>query len=219
MVKLVDITGVTFGRWKVLDRAENNHRGLAMWLCICECGTERVVAGANLRNGISKSCGCLNKDILRDIKATHGQTRGGKDTPEYKAWNHMMGRCYNTNNQDYSYYGGRGIKVEWKSFEQFYEDMGKRPSSKHSIERLDVNANYTKENCIWANKTQQARNQRIRKDNKTGVKGVKWNQRLNKYEVGIRVNKKQIYLGLFITLEEAAEARKQAELKYWGKSS
>src|SRR5699024_12572046 len=73
-----------------------------------------------------------------------------KATPEYSAYNHMRQRCYNDNNKDYYNYGSRGIKVcdRWlESFDNFYEDMGERPSPNHSLDRINVNGNYTPDNC------------------------------------------------------------------------
>lgn len=89
----------------------------------------------------------------------------GKATPEYSAYNHMRQRCYNDNNKDFYNYGGRGIKVcsRWlESFDNFYEDMGGRPSPNHSLDRIDVNGNYTPDNCKWSDRTEQNYNQRYR---------------------------------------------------------
>lgn len=95
--------------------------------------------------------------------------------------------------------------------------MGARPSIKHSIERIDNDGNYEPENCKWGTKTEQSRNQRLRKDNTSGVRGVCWHKNMSKWEAVIRVDKKRIYLGSFDTLEKAANARRLAEEKYWGK--
>lgn len=112
--------------------------------------------------------------------------------------------------------GGRGISVSprWDDFAKFLEDMGERPNGL-SIERINNNKGYYKENCMWATKTQQSRNQRRCKTNTTGFKGTVWNKGRKKFEAYIGVNNKKINLGLFTDLEKAKEARKQAELKYW----
>lgn len=151
----------------------------------------------------------------RDVnKAYHGMAK----SPENTAWSNMKTRCYNKNTGRYHSYGGRGITVcdEWlNSFSKFYQDMGDKPNPKDSLDRIDNNKGYSKENCRWTSDVIQCRNQGIRKDNKTGCKGVNFNKCVNKYEVGISVNKKRIYLGIYNTLNEAIEVRKEAELKYW----
>jgi hypothetical protein len=131
----------------------------------------------------------------------------------------MKGRCSNKNLRSYQHYGGRGITVcdEWKeSFENFYADMGKRPSPKHSIDRIDVDGNYCKENCRWASKQTQSRNTRIRKDCKSGHKGVNWHTGINKWVAYIRYGGKQHHIGTFDRLNEAISERLEAERKHWG---
>jgi hypothetical protein len=145
-----DLTGQTFSRLTVLSRAENIDNSTA-WNCTCECGVEKVIRGNSLKTGSSKSCGCN--------RVTHGLTR----TTEYSIWLGIKSRCANPKDKDYENYGGRGISVakEWEdSFEQFYKDMGSRPSNKHSIDRRDNDLGYSKNNCRWADQKTQARNRR-----------------------------------------------------------
>lgn len=126
-----------------------------MWFCLCECGKEKEVWGKLLKNGHVKSCGCLKANQKPTL--THGLT----GTTEHRIWKGMNGRCYNKNNAKYPNYGARGIIVcsRWRrSFENFLEDMGKRPSKNLSIDRIDVNGNYEPANCRWATSTQQSRN-------------------------------------------------------------
>ena len=89
-------------------------------------------------------------------------THGLSGTPEYIAWNDMRQRCNNSNNGCYQYYGGRGITVDscWDTFQQFIDDMGPRPSSQHSLERVDNNLGYCPSNCVWATKPEQINNRR-----------------------------------------------------------
>lgn len=119
-------------------------------------------------------------------------------TPEYQSWHHMVQRCTNPNNDRYHSYGGRGIKVckEWLQFKQFYADMGKRPKG-YSIDRIDNNLGYFKENCRWATQTEQSRNRGLNKNNKTGIKGIFWAKRDQKYRVDIKVNYKSYFIGFF----------------------
>jgi len=121
----------------------------------------------------------------------------------------------------YAHYGGRGITVcdRWRNQPgTFVEDMGYRPSDKHSIERIDVNGNYEPSNCTWATATEQNRNKRVDSRNKIGVTGVSQHPN-GKYIAKIKIPERQVHLGYFFTLGEAIKARKDAEEKYWGKGS
>lgn len=152
-------------------------------------------------------------DALFVIEKTNNRKR-----IEYGIWSCIKTRCYNVNSQDFKNYGGRGITVcdEWKnSFLAFYRDMGPRPSKDHSVDRIDNEKGYFKENCRWATKTEQARNRRKRVDNKSGYTGVSWDNDSKKWIVRININKKCKNLGRFKTIEQAIEERKKAELKYW----
>ena len=136
-------------------------------------------------------------------------------TPEHKAWSHMKQRCTNPNDKRYHSHGGRGITFceDWKSFENFFKDMGLRPSDKHSLDRIDNDGNYEKGNCRWATQSEQSINKRIAKNNTSGYKGIY--KKGDKWEAWIFLNKERIYVGKYDDLDIAIEARKEAETKYY----
>ena len=125
---------------------------------------------------------------------THGMYR----TPEYRAWKNMKHRCFNPNNKQYLDYGGRGISVcdRWLDFENFLADMGSRPTSKHSLDRIDNDADYSAENCRWATKAEQGNNRRDNKPlitiGKETYTIVQWE---NKMGYGARVIKNRLKRG------------------------
>lgn len=151
-----NLTGQKFGRLTVSEYAGNKP---TRWSCVCDCGNTVIVHAGNLSSGHSRSCGCFSAEEASVRNSTHGM----RNSPEYTSWCSLIGRCENELNESYSDYGGRGITVcdRWRSsFESFYEDMGPRPTPKHSIDRINNDIGYCKENCRWATKLIQNRNRR-----------------------------------------------------------
>ena len=158
-----DLTGQKFGRLTVIKQVGKNKHGSYLWFCKCDCGNIKTTVGTLLRKGETKSCGCLSKENLEKGRVgTHRMS----ESVEYRTWLHIKWRCLNKNCPRYKNYGGRRIKMcnDWlESFGNFYKDMGKRPENKSSIDRIDNNKGYYKENCHWATRTEQARNKRNNK--------------------------------------------------------
>jgi len=155
----IDLTGRIFGQMRVLGYS-HKHGAYSCWLCECSCGTQKAVLSTALTQGYTKSCGCSKAVFLKSL-AKHGQC----GTPMYRAWAQMIQRCTNPDNRHFHNYGGRGITVcdEWKSFDRFKADMGERPPGL-SLDRIDNNRGYSKENCRWATHSQQMRNRRPRNE-------------------------------------------------------
>ena len=164
MSAFIDLTGKTFNRLTVNFCSGRNKQGKPMWNCTCECGDikDKVLAG-NLKNGNTKSCGCLSRETLTKTKTTHGHSLIGRISSEYNAWNGMKQRCLNSNNHAFSDYGERGITVypEWiNNFKSFLEHVGLKPSPEYSIDRIDNDGNYEPGNVKWSTKSEQMFNRR-----------------------------------------------------------
>ena len=155
MGKFEDLTGQKFGRLTVIKRA-GTQNGHSTWLCRCECGNFCTVKGIHLKNGHTRSCGCLHNE------GNH-KTHGMKNTPIYGTWHTMMARCYNPKHKFFDRYGGRGIKVceRWHDINNFFEDVSQMENygrAGYTLDRENNDKDYCPENCRWADKKTQSRN-------------------------------------------------------------
>ncbi len=178
--KYKSITNQKFGRLTAIKWHSSNKFGLSKWECICDCGNNRVVLAGDLISGHTKSCGCFRREETKKLglkSQKHGHAKNGKITTEYLSWVAMKQRCLNPNVPFYDNYGGRGITIckRWLKFENFIEDMGLKPNSTYSLDRIDVNGNYTLENCRWTSARNQLLNRRsLQSEYKRGFeRGIK----------------------------------------------
>lgn len=183
---------------------------------LCECGGVEESFITDVKTGKSKRC--------KSSKHKYGKTRQKwgwvVDHPLYNTYKGMISRCYYKGSSGYSNYGARGIVVcdRWlgeKGFVNFLEDMGERPDS-YTLDRVDTNGNYSPENCQWADGSNQGFNKRLLRSNTSGAVGVSYDKSNDKWKAYIKKARQTKELGRFSTFEEAVEARREAELEYYG---
>lgn len=155
--KKQDITGMKIGRLTAISYIGPDKHSKSVWKLMCDCGVETSSALSSFKRGKVRSCGCLQRETVSRIMSTHKMT----GSCEYVSWSGMKNRCYNKNQKSYLDYGAKGITVcdRWlESFENFLEDMGRKPAKNYTIERKEVNVGYCPDNCIWIKRAEQNKN-------------------------------------------------------------
>lgn len=158
----MNLIGQKFNSLTVIDYAESDKKSQTKFKCICDCGKEHIALGSRIKNGYTKSCGCLRIEKSRENGLASTQ-HGMYTTKIYYLWRGMKQRCENPTAHGYPWYGAKGVKVcdRWQKFENFFADMGEKPEGL-SLDRINPFGNYEPENCRWADAKTQRLNTRDR---------------------------------------------------------
>lgn len=217
--KGLDVKGQKFTKLTVMSLSDKSHYQADYWNCLCDCGNKVVLLTRQLIKGNVKSCGCLLKESIAKV-GKNNIKHGLRETRQYQIWSGMKSRCHNENSDVYLSYGARGISYDdkWETFGGFWEDMEEGYSDDLTLDRIDPNGDYNKENCRWVDKFLQAINKNTSINNTSGTTGVSWVEANQNWRVRISVEGKRLCLGSFESYEEAVLIRKQAEIAYYGEN-
>lgn len=217
MGKFQDLMNMKFHRLTVVKKSRDLKTNRIIWGCKCDCENPEYVwvDTYRLKSGHTTSCGCYHNEVIGNINRKY------KD--DYRSrlhviWMNIKLRCSNNKGNKNAYYDEKGISIcdEWKydylTFKRWALNNGYKDGL--TIDRRDNNLGYYPDNCRWVDDTIQAINRGDFKNNTSGYKGVSWDNKNKKWKAQIAINKKDIYLGEFININEAIKARKEAEEKY-----
>lgn len=163
MGAFIDLLGARFGRLTVIGQDQTKSDAQAMWICKCDCGNTKVIRSRDLRNGTTRSCGCLQKELARERAST---LKGRHLEKLHGVWNTMKQRCNNPRSKDFKYYGARGVSVcelwreDYLAFREWALSNGYAEGL--TIDRINVDGDYTPDNCRWITIQEQQKNRRIR---------------------------------------------------------
>ena len=207
-----DVVGNTYGMLTVVEDCGTSPRRVN---ALCSCGNikDRILL-THLRSNKIVSCGCYRLKRVKEVNSVKNTKHGMYGTKTYKSWSSMLDRVRNKTDKNY---GGRGITCDsdWLLFENFLRDMGEAPDG-FSLDRIDVNGNYHKGNCRWADRSLQSFNKRVSTKNSSGKVGVELEKKTGKYRATISKNYITYYLGSYADFETACKVREMAEIDLYG---
>lgn len=185
--------------WRLECIGVAEKRGRRDYLLLrCDCGNIKEISKQSFNTMNVQSCGCAQLDHINSYNASDIErgTHNMSKSKEYVAWKNMKARCDDINQQAYKNYGGRGITYcdEWSSFENFYKEMGECPQGM-TLERLEVNGNYSRSNCKWASNKEQSVNRRKVTNSSSPYKGVVYSKSESKFKASARKDDKYLHLG------------------------
>ena len=214
-----DLRGFKVGKLTALE-----YIGQSKWKCLCDCGKETIVLTKRLTDSVrpTESCGCLRASRKR-LDGLSPEYRRSHKNRLYNQWGGMLYRCTHSAASSFEYYGAANISVceEWvNSFDAFASWALENGYTENlTIDRIDNSEHYSPSNCRWISHQKNCQNRGIRKGNLTGAVGVTKRTYPNgncAWRVNIGVDGKNISIGTYHSFQDAFEARKAAELKYWG---